>query len=284
MAKIHFTQPNLTDMANDRGAGRARTAVREAAKTSPSGGRLALSVRDLEVRYAPSDGPAITGVNLDAFLGEMILFVGPNGGGKTTLLRSLAGLVRPFRGGVTVLGGDPLRLLSIRRMIGYVPQARELNINAPLTVWDLVSLGRYPHIGPFKRLNGMDVDVVEQSLSRVRLEDVSSKRISEISGGQLSRAILARALAQDPLIYLLDEPLESIDQPTESSILEVLEEEKRRGKLIIITEHHISDPSRFDRAVLINRTIIAVGKPLEILTEERIREAYGPLPRHVDTS
>lgn len=246
--------------------------------------RLALSVRGLEVRYTPSDAPAITDVSLDAALGEMILFVGPNGGGKTTLLRSIAGLVRPFRGSVSVLGGDPFRLPSIRRVVGYVPQARELNINSPLTVWDLVSLGRYPHTGPFRRLNGMDTEAVDLSLRRARLEDVASKRISEISGGQLSRAILARAMAQEPLIYLLDEPFESIDQPTESFILEVLEEEKRRGKLVVITEHHISDPQRFDRLVLINRRIVAVGKPRDVLTEEYIREAYGAAPSRVDAA
>ena len=238
-------------------------------------GTPALSVRDLEVAYSAANGAAIEGVCLEAKLGEMILFVGPNGGGKTTLLKAIAGIVRPLRGAVSVLGRDPYRELWVRKLIAYVPQLKELSINAPLTVRDLVALGRYPHLKPLKRMNSHDEERIQESLNAVKLEDIADRRLSELSGGQLNRAVIARALAQDAMIYLLDEPFESIDHPTERLIMEILAREKSRGRLVIVTEHHITDTKEFDRAVLLNKRIIIEGRPDEVFTEDNIRRAYG---------
>ncbi|MDJ0269872.1 MAG: metal ABC transporter ATP-binding protein [Aigarchaeota archaeon] len=238
-------------------------------------GEPALSVRDLEVAYSAANGAAIEGVCLEARLGEMILFVGPNGGGKTTLLKAIAGLVRPLRGAVSVLGRDPYRELRVRKLIAYVPQLKELNINAPLTVRDLVALGRYPHLKPLRRMNSHDEEKIQESLKAVKLEDITDRRLSELSGGQLNRAVIARALAQEAMIYLLDEPFESIDIPTEKLIMEILAREKRKGKLVIVTEHHITDMGDFDRAVLLNKRVIIEGRPNEVFTEDNIRRAYG---------
>ena len=227
--------------------------------------REAVKVERLEVVYDGMEEPAIEDVTLKASLGEMVLLAGPNGGGKTTLLRAIAGLIKPRKGLVRVLGRDPYKDLAVRRLIAYVPQIKELNIHAPLTVWDLVSFGRYPHIGPLGKLTRRDLEAIEISLEKVRLETQSSKKLSELSGGQLNRAVIARALAQDPVIYLLDEPFESIDRATENIILNVLAEEKKKGKLIIITEHHINELEHFDKAYLINHRILDSGNPVEIL-------------------
>ena len=244
-------------------------------KAMQTDAQLAVAVEELEVLYDGNASPAISGVSLRASLGEMVLFVGPNGGGKTTLLRAIAGLVRPSRGRVAILGRDPYRDLAVRRLIAYVPQIKELNIHAPLTVWDLVAFGRYPRAGLLRRLSERDREIIERAISSVGLHDKADKRLSELSGGQLNRAIIARALAQEPLIYLLDEPFESIDNPSESMIMSILKKEKESGKLVIVTEHHIAEPEEFSKVVLINRRIISAGRPSEVLTAENLRSVYS---------
>ena len=222
-------------------------------------------VEDLAVAYDGSR-PVIEGINIRAREGEMVLLVGPNGGGKTTLIKTIAGLITPIRGRVLLLGRPPQRDLSVRKLIAYVPQNREVNIHAPLTVRDLVAFGRYPHIGLFNRLSKEDVDRIEKAIEEVGLSEKADKKLSELSGGQLSRAMIARALVQDARIYLMDEPFESIDNRTEEIIMEILARERQRGKLIIVTEHHIQNADAFDRVVMINRRILAEGKPADILS------------------
>ena len=232
-------------------------------------------VKGLEVKYSRNGSPVFSGVDIEGYRGEVLLIMGPNGGGKTTLLKAIIGLVKPSRGSIEVLGRDPYRDLTVRKLIGYVPQVLDFNLYAPLTLWDLVSLGRYPRLGIFKRFSEEDFEAVETAIKRVGLEDHVDRKVSELSGGQLSRALIARALAQEPEIYLLDEPFESIDYVSEEIIHGVLKEEASRGKLIIFTEHHIGDTSYIDRVILFNHGVVANGRPDEVMKEDVLRLAYG---------
>lgn len=224
---------------------------------------MVIRVSGLTVTYNGSE-PAIRDVSLEFDRGEMVLLMGPNGAGKSTLIKAILGVVRPVSGKVEVLGSDPTRDRSVRRRIAYVPQARSLNTLVPLRVRDLVEMGARLH--PDATDSDCAIDGrIRKALDAVGLADRIDRRISQLSGGQLARAIMARALAQDPEIYLLDEPFESIDAASEAMILRALRSEKEKGKLVILAEHHITDVSPFDRVVLLNRTVVASGRPEEVL-------------------
>ncbi len=231
-------------------------------------------LRDVTVKYSDRNGPVFEGLDLELYPGEIVLIAGPNGGGKTTLVKTILGLVKPVSGMVSVLGRDPVRDPGVRREIGYVPQLDEVNIYAPITLYDFVMMGRYPRLPLLARPGEEDHRMVEEALRRVGLWDRRDYRLSEVSGGQLARAMIARALAQDPTIYILDEPFESIDFPSEERIMRVLEEEKGRGKLVILTEHHISDGEEIDRVILFRHGIVRIGPPGEVLRREVLEEAY----------
>lgn len=229
---------------------------------------MAIRVTGLTVVYNGSE-PALSDVTVEFRRGEMVLLMGPNGAGKSTLIRAILGLVRPAAGKVEVLGSDPLRDRSVRRRIAYVPQARSLNAQAPLRVRDLVEMGAL--LSPTRPDQDGEISRrVEAALEAVGLLDKLDVRIAHLSGGQLARALLARALAQDPEIYLLDEPFESIDAASEAMVLRALRSERDRGKLVLLTEHHIADFSAFDRVVLLNRTVIASGRPEEVLSDPSV--------------
>ena len=234
-----------------------------------------IKVSDLTVSYNRNGGPIFSGVSLELYRGEVVLIMGPNGGGKTTLLKSLIGLVYPISGSIELLGRDPYKDLEVRKRVGYVPQIMDVNIYAPLTLWDLVAFGRYPHLGLLDRFSRRDEEIVLEAIKKVGLERYVDHKLSELSGGQLSRGFIARALAQEPDIYLLDEPFESIDYVSEKVILDVLREESRSGKLVVITEHHLSETEYIDRVVLFNRGVVATGAPEDVLRDELLRKAYG---------
>jgi manganese/zinc/iron transport system ATP- binding protein len=224
---------------------------------------MVIRVSGLTVTYNGSE-PALRDVTLEFGRGEMVLLMGPNGAGKSTLIKAILGIVRPTSGRVEVLGSDPLKDRSVRRRIAYVPQVRSLNTLAPLRVRDLVEMGAM--LSQERPDSDGDVELrVGRALEAVGLAERINHRLSQLSGGQLARTLMARALAQNPEIYLLDEPFESIDAASEAMILHVLRSERGRGKLVVVTEHHITDFSSFDRVVLLNRTVIASGKPEDVL-------------------
>jgi manganese/zinc/iron transport system ATP- binding protein len=224
---------------------------------------MVIRVSGLTVTYNGSE-PALQDVTLQFGRGEMVLLMGPNGAGKSTLIKAILGIVRPSAGRVEVLGSDPLKDRSVRRRIAYVPQVRSLNTLAPLRVRDLVEMGAL--LSQERPDSNGDVESrIRRALEAVGLAERIDHRLSQLSGGQLARALMARALAQNPEIYLLDEPFESIDAASEAMILRALRSERDRGKLVIVTEHHITDFSSFDRLVLLNRTVIASGRPEDVL-------------------
>jgi manganese/zinc/iron transport system ATP- binding protein len=226
---------------------------------------MVIRVSGLTVTYNGSE-PALRDVTLEFRKGEMVLLMGPNGAGKSTLIKAILGIVRPSAGRVEVLGSDPLKDRSVRRRIAYVPQVKSLNTFAPLRVRDLVEMGAL--LSPERPDSEGDVESrIRRALEAVGLAERINHRLSQLSGGQLARALMARALAQNPEIYLLDEPFESIDAASEAMILRVLRSERDRGKLVVVTEHHITDFSSFDRVVLLNRTVIASGRPEDVLRQ-----------------
>ncbi len=233
-----------------------------------------IKVRDLEVVYNKRNGPIFTGLNIDFYPGQVVLIMGPNGGGKSTLIKSMVGIVKPSKGYIDIMGQNPITDLSIRKRIGYVPQISDFNIYAPITLWDLVSLGRFPLLGLFNGFTKVDEEAVYQAVKKVGLEDFIDYKLSELSGGQLSRGFIARALAQDPDVYLLDEPFESIDYVSEEIILKVLRDEAGKGKAVIVTEHHLSEVEYIDRIVLFRRGVVADGSPEEVLKDEFLQKAY----------
>jgi len=234
-----------------------------------------IEIKDLEVIYSARNGPVFTDLNLEFPHEEMVLIMGPNGGGKTTVIKSIIGLVKPRRGYVKVLGRDPITQPYIRREIGYVPQIDEVNIHAPITLWDFVSMGRYPRMPPGKRFTEEDYGIVEEAIAKVGLKGREDYRLSELSGGELARGMIARTFSQKPKIYLLDEPFESIDFKSEELIIKVLREEVSNGKLVILAEHHISDVEEFDRVIVFNKGVVVDGEPRDVINESVLEKAYG---------
>jgi ABC-type Mn2+/Zn2+ transport system ATPase subunit len=219
------------------------------------------------------DRPAIEGIDLAVEAGSLLAVVGPNGAGKSTLLKVMAGLLRPWHGRVEVLGGAPGRE---SRRVAYVPQAEAVDWHFPVTVGDVVMMGRYPALGPWRRPSAVDRRAVDEALAKVGMADQRSTQIGRLSGGQRRRVFLARALAADPALYLLDEPVTGIDATTQEDLMDILEEESRRGRTVVATTHDLACAAqRFQRVAAINRRLIAHGPASLILDPEVLSATYG---------
>jgi ABC-type Mn2+/Zn2+ transport system ATPase subunit len=219
------------------------------------------------------DRPAIEGIDLAVEAGSLLAVVGPNGAGKSTLLKVMAGLLRPWSGRVEVLGGAPGRE---SRRVAYVPQAEAVDWHFPVTVGDVVMMGRYPQLGPLRRPGAVDRRAVDEALSKVGMADQRRTQIGRLSGGQRRRVFLARALAADPALYLLDEPVTGIDATTQEDLMDILEEESRRGRTVVATTHDLACAAqRFQRVAAINRRLIAHGPASLILDPDVLSRTYG---------
>ncbi len=198
--------------------------------------------------------------------------VGPNGSGKSTLLKVMLGLMKPWNGEVLFFG-DPMR--EARERVGYMPQSELVDWSFPVTVTDVVLMGRYSKIGLFRRPGRHDREVAMASLERVRLVDRAKRQIGELSGGEQRRALIARALAQETDLLLLDEPLAGLDATAQHDLLELLERLRKEGKTLFVATHDLSCVAAdFDHAVLINKRVIAFGRPADVFTEEKLSEAF----------
>ncbi len=231
-----------------------------------------VSLRDVSAGY---DGrAAIDSISLDVGVGSLVAVLGPNGGGKSTVLKVVAGLLRPWSGSVEVLGAAPGREAH---RVAYVPQAELVDWMFPVTVWDVVMMGRYPRLGPVRRPSAADRDAVHEALHAVGMAERARTQIGSLSGGQRRRAFLARALAADPELYLLDEPVTGVDITTQEDLMHVLEAEAVRGKTIVATTHDLAAASHhFDRLIAVNRTIVATGSAGEVLASDVLARIYGP--------
>ncbi|HUG47881.1 MAG TPA: metal ABC transporter ATP-binding protein [Candidatus Limnocylindria bacterium] len=226
-----------------------------------------------DVTAGYGDRLALENVSLAVEAGSLLAVVGPNGAGKSTLLKVMAGLLRPWRGRVEVLGSVPGREA---RRVAYVPQAETVDWSFPVTARDVVMMGRYPLLGPARRPGAEDRRAVDEALESVRMADHRHTQIGRLSGGQRRRVFMARALAADPALYLLDEPVTGIDATTQEELMDILEAETRRGRTVIATTHDLACAAgRFQRVAAINRRLIAHGPASLILDSELLRRTYG---------
>lgn len=232
---------------------------------------IALEVHNLNVVYHRR--PALWNIDFAMPAGILTGIMGPNGSGKSTLLKSVMQVIKPDSGWVQVFG-KPME--EMRSVLAYVPQRQEIDWDFPASVYDVVSMGRYAHRGLFRRLTKEDHQIISESLEQVQMLGMSRRHISELSGGQQQRVFLARALAQQADLYLMDEPFAGVDAGTEASIIELLREMKNIGKTIVVVHHDISSARNyFDWLVLLNTHLVAAGPVEEVLNDENLRNTYG---------
>jgi len=204
--------------------------------------------------------------------GSMTAVIGPNGSGKSTLLKACISLVKPFKGRISVLGMD---VDSVRGKVAYVPQREEVYWDYPITVWDVVAMGRIRKVGPLRSISRDDEEVA-RALEATGLAELSHRKISDLSGGQQQRVFLARAIAQGSELYLLDEPLTGVDAESEDRLFEILTEIREKGKTILMTTHDLSSTLEiFDYVLLLRNRLISFGPPQESLKTEYLTAAYG---------
>jgi manganese/iron transport system ATP-binding protein len=230
----------------------------------------AVEARDLWAGY---DGqPALEAVAFNIEIGCLAGLVGPNGSGKSTLLRVILGLHKPWRGDVLVFGSSAP---PDRRRLGYTPQSEEVDWSFPVTLLDVVLMGRYGRLGPLRRPTRADREIAWQALESVRLADLADRRIGELSGGQQRRALVARALAQEADLLLLDEPLAGLDAAAQHDLIALLEGLRHQGKTFLVATHDLSCVAAdFDHAILLNRRVVAFGRPSDVFTEELLNATF----------
>ncbi len=212
--------------------------------------------------------------------GSIAALVGVNGSGKSTLFKAIMGFVPLARGSVSILGDAAGRALK-RNVVAYVPQAEEVDWNFPVLVEDVVMMGRYGHMNMLRIAGRRDRELVDAALERVGMTAYRKHQIGELSGGQKKRVFLARALAQEGQVILLDEPFTGVDVTTEQAIIELLRELRAEGRIMLVSTHNLGSVPEFcDRAVLINRTVLASGLTEDVFTHDNLREAFGGVLRH----
>lgn len=230
----------------------------------------AIRIRDLTVSYDLK--PVLWDIDLDIPKGVLMAIVGPNGAGKSTLIKAILNLVKPVTGKV-LFNNQPYK--KVQKQISYVPQRGSADWDFPTTVFDVVLMGRYGHIGWLKRPTNKDKELATEALEKVGMLDFIDRQIAELSGGQQQRVFLARSLVQDADIYLLDEPFQGVDIKTEKAIITILKELKEAGKTVVVV-HHDLDTVReyFDYVTLLNLKVIASGKVSEVFTKDNLKITY----------
>lgn len=207
--------------------------------------------------------------------GSISGLVGMNGSGKSTLFKAIMGFVKPQSGRV-LINGLPVRQAQKQHQIAYVPQAEEVDWQFPVSVADVVMMGRHGYLNWLRLPQKQDRDSVAKSLARVQMEEFQDRQIGELSGGQKKRTFLARALAQDSSILLLDEPFTGVDVRTEKAMIDLLLELRQQGYTILISTHDLSSIETFcDQVILVNKTILAYGSTADVFTEENLTKTFG---------
>ncbi|RNL86992.1 metal ABC transporter ATP-binding protein [Halostreptopolyspora alba] len=233
----------------------------------------ALRVRDLTVRYG--DVLALDSVSLTVAPARICGLVGTNGSGKTTLFKSVLGLVTAEDGQVDMHGHRP-REARTKGIVGYVPQTEQVDWHFPVRVIDVVMMGRYGHMGPTRRPRRADHDAVTAALERTGLTHLAHRQIGALSGGQRKRAFIARAIAQDANLLLLDEPFAGVDSHAQADIVDVLHAMRHEGHTLLVSTHDLAGLARLcDEAILLQRRVVAHGPPERVLTPQNLVEAFG---------
>jgi manganese transport system ATP-binding protein len=237
---------------------------------------VAVDVRDLVVRYERV--LALDGVSFELAPGTSLGIVGPNGSGKSTLLKTVAGLIRPAAGSVRVFGRPPRQLRA--GSIGYVPQVEDVDFSFPVNVRDVVAMGRYPRLAPLSPLRPHDRKAVDDAIEALDLGAFADRHIAELSGGQQQRAFVARAIAQEPELLLLDEPTTGVDAATEDALLHLVRDLVRGGLPVMMTTHDLDRAVEwFDRLIVVDRRVLADGEPGAVLDSG----AYASIREHTHT-
>ncbi len=223
---------------------------------------------------------ALDHISLTIASGQRVALVGPNGAGKSSLLHLLAGIVQPSSGRIQIHDHTPAEFLCTT----YVTQSRNLDWNFPVSVFDVVMMGRTGLQGLFKRVSSADKVAVQHALERLNIQDLAQRQINELSGGQKQRMFIARALVQQAEIYLFDEPLTGLDLSTQERIFHVLDELQAEGATVLVSTHDLNlAEDQFDQILLLNRKLIGIGPAAEVLVEEKLRLAYGHHVQVVET-
>lgn len=229
----------------------------------------AIRIENISVSY---DEPVLTGVSVDIRQAKITAIVGPNGAGKTTLLRSLLGLVKPYKGRVLFLGKPFEEALN---EIAYVPQHSTVNWDFPITVMDVVLMGRYQKVGLFKKIGEEHKKIALEALKSMGMENFANRQISQLSGGQKQRVFIARTLCQGAKILLMDEPLAGVDKVSEHIIMDILKELRDEGKTIVCVHHELTTIEKyFDDVIFINKKLIAGGDVKEVFHQDNIDKTY----------
>lgn len=230
-----------------------------------------IEIRNLNVDYFGN--PALENVNMDIPFGYAVGIIGPNGAGKSTFIKSLLEVIKKRTGTVMVEGRD---ISEYKRKIAYVPQKNDIDLSFPITVKDTVLTGTYPNLRLFQRPGKKERERVDQCMAMVDISDLANKQISNLSGGQLQRVFIARALAQQADVFFLDEPFVGIDLVSEKIIVELLKKLREEGKTILIVHHDLHEVEEyFDKVIILNKKLIAFGDVKDTFTPENILRAYG---------
>ena len=243
---------------------------------SRSGG---LDVHDVSVVYR-NGNRALDGASFSVPEGSITALVGINGSGKSTLFKSLMGFVPLASGQISIMGMGVAEALR-RNLVAYVPQSEEIDWSFPVLVEDVVMMGRYGHMNFLRMTRPQDRAAVNESLERVGMTEFRKRQIGELSGGQKKRVFLARALAQEGHVILLDEPFTGVDVTTENQIIDLLKDLRAEGRVMLVSTHNLGSVPEFcDRAVLINRHVLAEGVTSEVFTQKNLQKAFGGVLRH----
>ncbi|MDE0764018.1 MAG: manganese/iron ABC transporter ATP-binding protein [Cellvibrionales bacterium] len=239
---------------------------------------IGLVINDITVTYK-NGHTALHNASFTLPVGSITALVGVNGSGKSTLFKSIMGFVTLAKGSVEILGLSVPQALKSNR-VAYVPQSEEIDWDFPVLVEDVVMMGRYGHMNMLRMARQIDREKVSIALERVGLEELRYRQIGELSGGQKKRVFLARALAQESQVVLLDEPFTGVDVKTEEQIMALLRDLRDEGKVILVSTHNLGSVPEFcDRAVLIDRTVLASGETREVFTQENLQRAFGGVLR-----
>jgi len=237
----------------------------------PRHDKPALEIHDLTVSYHKK--PVLWGIDLAVEEGQLVGVIGPNGAGKSTLIKSIMGLL-PLSSGWVKAYGEPIE--KQRGLVGYVPQRETVDWEFPVTAFDVVLMGRYGHVGWLRRPSADDKRIARECMDKVGVGSLAGRQISNLSGGQQQRVFLARALAMESRIYLMDEPFAGVDAATESAIIALLKELRSEGKTCLVVHHDLQTAAEyFDSMILLNMHLVAHGPTSDVFTPELLQRTYG---------
>tara|TARA_B100000579_G_scaffold254223_1_gene209174 strand:+ start:76 stop:939 length:864 start_codon:yes stop_codon:yes gene_type:complete len=238
-----------------------------------------ISVKNVTVKYK-NGHRALWDVNFEIPDKTITGLVGINGAGKSTLFKAMMGFLQLAQGTISIHGYAVSTALK-NNLVSYVPQAEEVDWTFPILVKDVVMMGRYGHMGFFRQATKDDFSAVEKALARVGMTDYKDRQIGELSGGQKKRVFLARSIAQNGQIILLDEPFAGIDVQTEDQIISLLSELRSEGRVMLVSTHNLGSVAEFcDRTILIKGTVLNFGLTEEVFTRENLEKAFGGVLRH----